>query len=73
MYPSLHCSIDVIQDEARQLVRKGVITRTQPIYVLCQHFPSREWPSVERELEQSDFLLSDKIADLMGYEEWEND
>jgi hypothetical protein len=70
---SLRYSIEVIQEEARHLVEKGAISRQQPIYVLCQYIPAREWVCVECELERCDFLLRDRIADLIGSEEWEND
>jgi len=33
----------------------------------------REWACVECELEKCDFLLRDRIADLIGSEKWEND
>lgn len=71
--PSIQYSLKVIQDEARQLVYKGVISRQQPIYSLCQYIPAREWVCVECELEKCDFLLRDRIADLIGHEEWDND
>lgn len=71
--PTIQYSIDVIQDEARHLVAKGIISRQQPIYVLCQYIPAREWVCVECELERCDFLLRDRIADLIGSEEWDND
>lgn len=29
-------SIDMIKDEARELVRKGVLARQQAIYTICQ-------------------------------------
>ncbi len=70
---SLHYSIDVIQDEARHLVEKGIVSRQQPIYVLCQYIPAREWVCIECELERCNFLLRDRIGDLMGAEEWDND
>ena len=73
MLQSLQYSINVIQDEARQLVHQGVVSRQQPIYTLCQHIPAREWTWVECELENCGFLLRDRIGDLMGREEWEND
>ncbi len=66
-------SIDVIQQEARQLVNQGLVSRQQPIYTLCQYIPAREWACVECELERCDFLLRDRIGDLMGNEEWDND
>ncbi|MGB3616322.1 MAG: DUF4327 family protein, partial [Elainellaceae cyanobacterium] len=55
-------SIDAIRDEARQLVDRGVIGRQQPIYVLCKYIPAREWSSVESELEESCYLLRDRIG-----------
>ncbi|HIK46500.1 MAG TPA: DUF4327 family protein [Leptolyngbyaceae cyanobacterium M65_K2018_010] len=73
MLQSLHYSIDIIRDEARQLVQQGVVGRQQPIYTLCRHIPAREWALVEAELESSGFLLRDRVADLMGREDWEND
>ncbi|MGK7877405.1 MAG: DUF4327 family protein [Xenococcaceae cyanobacterium] len=66
-------SIDVIQDEARQLVEKGTISRQQPIYILCQYIPAREWVCVEYELERCDYLLRDRICDLIGSEKWNDD
>ncbi|NEP00237.1 MAG: DUF4327 family protein [Symploca sp. SIO2E9] len=70
---SIRYSIDVIREEARHLVDKGTISRRQPIYVLCQYIPAREWVCVECELEECDFLLRDCIGDLLGSEEWDND
>ncbi|MDW8202785.1 MAG: DUF4327 family protein [Cyanobacteriota bacterium SKYGB_h_bin112] len=73
MLQAVHYSIDMIQDEARNLVERGVISRQQPIYVLCRYIPAREWSSVECELERSNFLLRDRIADLVSHEQWDND
>ncbi len=70
---SVHYSIDAIKDEARQLVNKGLVMRHQPIYTLCQYIPAREWLWVECELENNDFLLRDRIIDLLGREDWEED
>lgn len=70
---SIQYSINVIQDEARQLVDKGLVSRQQPIYVLCQYIPAREWVCVECELERCSFLLRDRVGDLIGQEEWDND
>jgi len=69
----LRYSLDVIQDEARHLVHDGVLSRQQPIYTMCQFIPPREWACVECELEKCDFLLRDRIADLIGSEKWDND
>lgn len=66
-------SIDMIRDEVRQLLDRGFISRHQPIYVLCQYIPPREWLCVECELEKCDYLLRDQIGDLVASENWDND
>ncbi len=73
MIQSVQYSMDLLQDEARQLVQKGVVSRHQPIYVLCKYIPAREWACAEGVLENNDFLLRDRIGDLLGREDWEND
>lgn len=73
MLQSIQYSMELIQDEVRNLVHSGVISRQQPIYVLCKYIPAREWAYVECELERSNFLLRDRIGDLLGREEWDND
>ncbi len=71
--PTSYYSIQMIQDEVRHLVDKGVVSRHQPIYILCQYIPAREWVCVECELEKCDYLLRDQIGDLIASEIWEND
>ena len=66
-------SIDTIRNEARQMVEKGIISRSQPLYVLCEYLPAREWLGVECELERCDYLLRDHIGDLLSCEKWDND
>lgn len=73
MIQAIQYSMSLIKDEARQLVQKGAISRYQPIYVLCQYIPAREWACVECVLENNDYLLRDRIGDLLGREDWEND
>lgn len=73
MIQSVLYSIEVIQDEARQLVERGVLSRQQPIYILCGYIQAREWTLFEVELERNDFLLRDPIIDLIGPERWQND
>jgi hypothetical protein len=73
MVSAVQYSLDFIQDEARHLVRQGVISRQQPIHVLCRYIPAREWTGIECELEKNDFLLRDRIGDLVGRENWDND
>lgn len=66
-------SIEVIQNQVRHLLKRNLIGRQQPIYTLCKYIPVREWACFERELEEHDFLLRDRIADLIPNEEWRND
>jgi hypothetical protein len=66
-------SLNMIKDEVRQLLETGTVSRQQPIYVLCQYIPAREWVCVECELERSDFLLRDQIGDLISSECWDSD
>ncbi len=73
MVTSVQYSIDAIKDEARHLVKKGLLTRQQPIYTLCQYIPASEWVCIEIELEENDFLLRDRIVDLLGREDWQED
>ena len=73
MVTSVQYSIDAIKDEARQLVTQGLLTRQQPIYTLCQYIPACEWVCIEIELEKNDFLLGDRLVDLLGREEWDSD
>lgn len=73
MLQSVQISIDTIKDEVRHLVWKGQLSRQQPIYALCQYIPSREWSWVECELERHGYLLRDRVIDLMGREDWDED
>ena len=73
MITTIRYSLDVIRDEARQLVAKGLLERHQRIYTLCRYIPASEWLEAERELELNDFLLRDHIIDLLGKEEWAED
>jgi len=73
MLQSISYSLNIIQDEARQLVQRGLVSRQQPIYILCQYIPAREWSCIECELERCNFLLRDRIGDLLGREDWDND
>ena len=62
-----------LKRRSRQLVEKKVISRQQPIFSLCEYIPLREWIYFERELEANEYLLRDRIGDLIGREEWQND
>jgi Domain of unknown function (DUF4327) len=73
MTTTVKYDINVIKEEARQLIEKGLVSRQQPIYTLCQYIPGRDWICVELELEENDFLLRDRIIDLIGREDWKED
>ena len=70
---ALQYSIEMIRSEARGLVQSGLLNRQQPIYSLCRFIPAREWCYIEQELEKHQFLLRDRLSDLVGREDWEND
>jgi Domain of unknown function (DUF4327) len=73
MPKTLSYSIDMIRDEARHLVEEGKLNRQQPIYAMCRYISGREWECVELELDQNDYLLRDRIIDLLGDEDWRDD
>ena len=73
MDTAVRYDIEVIKEEASQLVKKGLIGRQQPIYSLCRYVPNRDWILFESELEKHEFLLRDRIIDLLSHEIWEED
>jgi uncharacterized protein YqgQ len=70
---TVHYSIEMIRDEVRQLVDRGIVTRRQPIYVLCKYIHAREWVEIELELERHEYLLRDRLGDLIANERWDSD
>lgn len=70
---TIHYSIDAIKDQARKIVRKGIVSRQQPIYTICKYIPAREWVCMECELEKCEFLLRDRICDLIASEDWSDE
>ncbi|BAZ06356.1 DUF4327 family protein [Calothrix sp. NIES-3974] len=73
MATTVKYDLEVLRAEARQLVEKGKVKRNDPIYALCKFIPGRDWVCIELELEENDFLLRDKIIDLLAQEEWTED
>ena len=71
--PTYHTSIEFIREEIRALLENGTICRPEPIYTLANYVPPREWLEVERQLEDKDYLLRDRICDLLTEERWDND
>ncbi|MEH2419787.1 MAG: DUF4327 family protein [Nostoc sp.] len=73
MNTTVKYGIEVIKEEAFQLVKKGLVNRQQPIYTLCKYILHRDWVNFELELEKNEFLLRDRIIDLLNHESWEED
>ena len=73
MVATVDYSIDEIKNEVRHLVEQGMIDRHQRICILCEFIPPREWICVECELERNDYLLRDRICDLLTQDKWEED
>jgi hypothetical protein len=73
MKTTVEYDIEVIKEEALQLVKKRLVNRQQPIYRLCEYIPHRQWVNFELELEKNEFLLRDRIIDLLEHESWEDD
>jgi hypothetical protein len=71
--PKIRYSLDMIQEEVRCFLQKGKVSCHQPLYILCQCFPLRDWDLIVNELEQSGFLLRDRISELVPQQEWAND
>ncbi|GAB4524672.1 MAG: DUF4327 family protein [Pleurocapsa sp.] len=70
---NLHYSIDTLKEEINYLLDKKIINRHQPLYVLLEYLPAREWFDIECELERCDYLLRDRIGDLVGDPQWHDD
>ena len=66
-------SIASIREEATNLTQTGVIALNQPIRILLEYFPARQWNAIECELERHEYLLRDRIIDLVGQMPWESD
>lgn len=66
-------SIDAIREVTRNLLEEGRVSRQQKLYTLCQFFPGGEWRCIEGTLEDNDFLLRDRVIDLLAKESWATD
>ncbi|BAZ33132.1 hypothetical protein NIES4074_56420 [Cylindrospermum sp. NIES-4074] len=73
MNTAIKYDIEVIKEEALHLVKKGLVSRQQPIYALGQYIRERDWAYFEQELEQNEYLLRDRIIDLLATENWQED
>ncbi len=65
--------ISLIRDEARRLVRRGQINRYQCLSALWEFIPARDWMTMECELENNDYQPWDRVVDLLGCEDWQDD
>lgn len=66
-------TLDMLRDEARALVDKRMVNRQQPIRALCRFVSEEGWKCVEVALERDDFLMRDRIIDLLAQETWTED
>ena len=66
-------SINAIREEAINLLENGLIALNQPLRILFEYLPAKQWNIIECELEQYDYLLRDRIIDLVGEVSWESD
>lgn len=66
-------SISAIREEAINLLELGVIAFDQPLRILFEYLPANEWSMIECELERYDYLLRDRIIDLVGEISWKSD
>ncbi len=66
-------SIGTIREEAINLVQNGAIALNQPLRILFEYLPARQWNLIECELERYDYLLRDHVIDLVGAISWESD
>ncbi|MBD2682720.1 MULTISPECIES: DUF4327 family protein [Nostoc] len=73
MKTTVKYDIELIKEEALELVKKRLVNRQQQIYTLCKYIPHRDWVHFELELEKNEFLLRDRIIDLLEHESWDED
>ncbi|MCC0177648.1 DUF4327 family protein [Waterburya agarophytonicola K14] len=66
-------SISTIREEALNLLEIGLISLDQPLRILYEYLPAQYWNVIEGELERHDYLLRDRIIDLVGALYWNND
>jgi hypothetical protein len=66
-------SITDLKDEVRALVARGSVHRQHRIYELSKHFSDRKWHNLEQLLVEHEYLLRDRVIDLIGKESWLND
>jgi hypothetical protein len=49
------------------------VHRQHRIYELSKHFSDRKWHNLEQLLVEHEYLLRDRVIDLIGKESWLND
>ncbi len=71
--PNVRFSIETLKEEINCLLEKRIVDRRQSLYVLLEHLPAKKWLDIECELERCDYLLRDRIGDLVGDPQWHDD
>ena len=73
MLTTRELTIADVQDEVRALVTRGSVGRQQRIFELSRFFSDYRWHMIEQLLKTNDYLLRDRVIDLVGKEYWNGD
>ncbi len=73
MLTTRELAIADVQDEVRALVTRGSVGRQQRIFELSRFFSDYRWHMIEQLLKTNDYLLRDRVIDLVGKEYWNGD
>lgn len=67
-------AVEAIRDEAKRLLKEGLLHRHDSIIDMKTYLPSREWVGIAEELELQEYRFDDPICELVGAcEEWRED
>ena len=65
--------LETIKIEVYSLLERKAIALNQPLRILCNYMPTQSWNTIKSELELNDYLLRDRIIDLVGRIDWGSD
>lgn len=63
----------MLRQEAEACLAQGYLKAAQPISMLGDYLPRREWNGFALVLEEHGFLLRDRILELFPQNTWQND
>lgn len=67
------CTLDMLCQEAEACIARGQVKKAQPISILGDYLPRREWNRFALVLEEHGFVLQDRIQELLPQNRWQND